>query len=141
MSEPIVVAALVTSSFVLLERLVGWIRNRRKDDAEAELTVAETNLTVGKAWQEIADDLRQDITDLRGRVEKLEDENGDLRKENGDLRSRLAAALAEVDRYKAYTRSFALHVLRLRDALGKGGVEAPMLPSDVEDALTFINLP
>jgi hypothetical protein len=46
-----------------------------------------------------------------------------------------------VDRYKAYARSFAKHVIRLREALGKANVDVPTLPSDVEDALTIINLP
>lgn len=123
-----VLAALVTGpTVIVLDRAVSWLRGRRKDDAEAQLTV-------GQAWQSIAEELRNDISNLRSRVERLEGENG-------ILRDRLAAALAEVDHYKRIAKSFARHVLRLRESLANSEAEVPVLPSDVEDALTIIELP
>lgn len=123
-----VLAALVTGpTVIVLDRAVSWLRGRRKDDAEAQLTV-------GQAWQSIAEELRNDISNLRSRVERLEGENG-------ILRDRLAAALAEVDHYKRIAKSFARHVLRLRESLANSEAEVPVLPTDVEDALTIIELP
>lgn len=127
MPETVLLALLSAPLAILLDRSFAWIRNRRKDDAEADLTV-------GTAWQQLADGLRGDIENLRKRVDALE---ADLDKE----RERSKGLTAEVDRYRRIAQSLARHVLRLRDALGKANVEVPLLPSDVEDALTIINLP
>lgn len=110
-----------------VDRAVGWLRNRHKDDAE-------TGLTVDQRWERLADQLSDDIADLRTRVGALEDERE-------TLLNRVKGLIAEVDHYRRIARSMARHVLKLRDALASAGAEVPVLPSDVEDALTVIDMP
>lgn len=112
---------------LLVDRAVGWLRNRRKDDAEA-------GLTVDQRWKAWADELKAEVEDLRARITKIEEERD-------QERQRVKALTAEVDKYRQIAKVFARHVLRLREALGKTGAEVPVMPSDVEDALTIINLP
>jgi chromosome segregation ATPase len=128
MSDPALIALLSGAGSTLLVQLIGWLRGHRKDNAVADRTV-------GEAWQAIVEELRQDVRDLRNRVTALEDELG-------RERDRVKALTAEVDRYKAIAKSLAKHVLRLRDELAKkNDADVPPLPSDVEDAMTVIDLP
>lgn len=127
MTDAVLIALLSGPAAVTLDRLISWMRNRRKVDAE-------TGLTVDQRWQAWANELKAEVQSLRDRVVKLEQS---LNQEQ----SRVKALEAEVDRYKRVAKSLARHVLRLRDELAKGGAEVPTLPSDVEDALTIIELP
>lgn len=127
MSDALWVAILSGPAAVTLDRLVTWLRGRRKDAAEADQTV-------GEAWRTIVAELRNDIADLRNRVDALEDERQ-------TLLERVKALMAEVDHYRRIARSMARHVLHLRDTLNAAGADVPVLPTDVEDALTTIDLP
>lgn len=127
MSDAVLIALLSGPAAVTLDRLISWLRNRNKIDAE-------TGLTVDQRWQAWADELKDELKNLRERVSKLEDS---LNQEQ----TRVKTLQAEVDRYKRIAKSLARHVLRLRDELAKHNADVPMLPSDVEDALTIIELP
>jgi chromosome segregation ATPase len=107
--------------------LGGWLRNRRKDDAEA-------GLTVDQRWEQYADRIESRMKDLEERVDELE---AQLEREQ----NRAKGLEAEVDRYRSIARSLLRHVLRLREALGKTDAEVPPIPQDIEDALTGIDLP
>lgn len=127
MSDAVWIALLSGPVSLGLDRLVRWLRNRRKEDAEA-------GLTVDQRWKNLADKYEE-------RISALEERDRRRGEELVDLRGKLQGALAEVDRYQRYANSFARHVLRLREALANAGAEVPMLPSDIEDALTIVNLP
>lgn len=127
MGEPVVLAALISSGLLLLERIVGWIRNWRKEDAEAGLTVDER-------WERLTNKYEQRIRSLEERVTGLETERN-------QLRERIKGLTAEVDKYRSMARQMARHVLKLRDALSAAHVDVPLLPPDIEDALTVIDLP
>lgn len=127
MSDAVLIALLSGPAVVTLDRLITWWRNRRKEDAAADLTT-------GEAWRAIVSELRGDIADLRDRVKALEDERE-------QLLDRVKGLIAEVDHYRRIARSMARHVLRLRDALAATGADVPVLPTDVEDALTIIDMP
>lgn len=127
-NDPGLVAALVALGTILLDRGIAWIRNRRKDDAEA-------GLTIDQRWENYANAQDERIQKLEERIATVEDS---LAKE----RDRSKGLAAEVDRYKRIARSLARHVMRLRDELAKAnGSDLPTLPADVEDALTIIDLP
>lgn len=128
MADPLVIAAISGApAAIIFDRAITWLRNRRKDVADAELTT-------GNAWQTIVTELRDDIKDLRDRVTDLENELTRERDRNKTLEN-------EVDRYKRIARSLARQVLKLRDALSAAKVDLPALPADIEDALTVIDLP
>lgn len=127
MSDAVLIALLSGPAAVTLDRFISWLRNRRKVDAE-------TGLTVDQRWQAWADELKAEVQSLRDRVVKLEQS---LTQEQG----RVKALEAEVDRYKRIAKSMARHVLRLRDTLSQVSGDVPSLPSDIEDALTIIDLP
>lgn len=120
MPDAVWLAIASGSGSALLVQLVLWARNRRKDDAEA-------GLTVDQRWQKWADQLED-------RVKKLEDERE-------TLLERVKGLMAEVDHYRRVARAMARHVLRLRDALAATGTDVPAMPTDIEDALTVIDLP
>lgn len=125
-SDALIVAAISGPVAVAARDAVVWIRNRRKDQAEA-------GLTVDQRWERYADSQDERITRLEERVTETERE---LKHE----RDRSKGLTAEVDRYKRIARSLLRHVIRLREELGKASGEVPDLPPDVEDALTAINL-
>ena len=127
MSDAVLIAVLSGTGSTLLVQLVLWLRNRRKDDAEADKTV-------GEAWQTIVTELRSDIADLRNRVTALETERT-------RLLDRIKGLVAEVDHYRRIASSMARHVIRLREALSAAGADVPTMPSEVEDALTVIDMP
>lgn len=129
MSDAVLIALLASPALTLLiDRGLRWVlRNRRKDDAE-------TGLTVDQRWQAWADELKGEVDDLRDRVKALEDERE-------TLLERVKGLVAEVDHYRRVARAMARHVLRLRDALAATGADVPAMPTDVEDALTVIDLP
>lgn len=127
MGEPVVLAALISSGLLLLERVIAWVRNRSKDEAEAGLTVDER-------WERLTNKYEQRISSLEGRVT-------DLETERNQLRERIKGLTAEVDKYRSMARQMARHVLKLRDALSSAHVDVPLLPPDIEDALTVIDLP
>ncbi|MBO9523906.1 MAG: hypothetical protein J7518_20420 [Nocardioidaceae bacterium] len=127
MSDALWIALLSGPVVLGLREGVAWLRNHGKEEAEAALTVDQR-------WEKLADQYEGRITALEERVTAVEDENS-------GLRDRLAAALAEVDRYRAIARSLLRQVLRLRESLATQGVEAPPLPSDIEDAFTSLDLP
>ena len=106
---------------------VSWLRNHRKDDAE-------TGLTIDQRWERYTDQLEERLGKLEGRVTELETERE-------TLLERVKGLVAEVDHYRRIARSMARHVLRLRDALAATGADVPTLPTDVEDALTVIDIP
>lgn len=112
---------------LVADRLLTWLRNRRKDEAQA-------GLTVDQRWKRYADAQDERIEKLESRMTELED---DLQRE----RDRAKGLTAEIDRYKSIARSLLRHVIRLREALGQAGAELPQMPPEVEDALTIINLP
>lgn len=120
MTDAAWIALASGSGSALIVQLVLWLRNRRKEDAE-------TGLTVDQRWQKWADQ-------LEARVKALEDERE-------TLLERVKALVAEVDHYRRVARAMARHVLRLRDALAAAGADVPVMPADVEDALTVIDLP
>ena len=124
MNEPTTgaVAASVGGAIVAA---INWLRSRRKDAAEADLTVGQT-------WQEIVTELRTDIADLRSRIDVLEDDLATERAETQRQRN-------EINRYRGIIRSLMRHVLRLRDELSKANAEVPPLPADVEDAMTDVD--
>lgn len=127
MNDALWVAILSGPAAVTLDRLVTWLRNRRKE-------AAEVGLTVDQRWQRWADELKGEVDDLRTRVVKLEEERE-------TLLARVKGLVAEVDHYRRVARSMARHVLRLRDALASSGADVPQMPADVEDALTVIDMP
>lgn len=127
MSDVVLVAALTGPGAIALDRAFAWIRNRNKEDAEA-------GLTVDQRWQAWADELKGEVTELRERIGKLEGSLEDERQKRKGLE-------AEVDRYKRIAKSLARHVLRLRDELARNRGDVPIMPTDVEEALTIINLP
>ncbi len=112
---------------LIADRLLTWARNRRKDNAEA-------GLTVDRRWEKLADAQEDRLTRLEKRVTDLEDERA-------RLRDRIKGLIAEVDRYKTIARSMARHVLTLRDELARANGAVPLLPIDIENALTVIDLP
>lgn len=127
MSDELLIAVLSGPAAVTLDRLVTWLRNRRKE-------AVEIGLTVDQRWQRWADELKGEVDDLRTRVKALEDERE-------TLIDRVKGLVAEVDHYRRIARSMARHVLRLRDVLATTGADVPTLPADVEDALTVIDMP
>lgn len=127
MSDAVLIAILSGTGSTLAVQLVLWLRNRRKDDAEADKTVGET-------WQTIVGELKGQIEDLRTRV-------GNLEGERETLLERVKGLIAEVDHYRRIARAMARHVLKLRDELAKTASDVPPLPSEVEDALTVIDMP
>ena len=127
MSDAVIIALATGPVVLIIDRAITWARTRKKDDAEA-------GLTIDQRWQAWADELKDEITALRSRVESLEQKLGDEREQRKSL-------TAEVDRYKRIAKSLARHVLRLRDELAKANVQTPVLPTDVEEALTIIELP
>lgn len=133
-ARALIVAGITGPFAIFVDRVVSGFMRRRRDDAQVDLTVSET-------WQTIVAELRRDISDLRselaverGRVDEVKD---DLKRE----RDRAQGLEAEVDKYRSIARSLLRHVLRLREVLGKTGVEMPPIPQDVEDALTGVELP
>lgn len=127
MSDAVIIALATGPAVLIVDRVITWLRNRRKDDAEV-------GLTVDQRWQAWADELRGEVDSLRTRVTDLEASLSDERAKRRGLE-------AEVDRYKSIAKSLARHVLRLRDALAKFDGDVPVLPADVEDAMTIIELP
>lgn len=128
MSDAVLIALLSGPVLLGLDRSITWLRNRKKDDAEA-------GLTIDQRWENYAEAIEKRVEGLEKRVEGLE---ADLERE----RQRNKGLAAEVDRYKRIAKSLARHVLRLRDALAAAnGGEVPAIPQDIEDALTMIDLP
>jgi predicted nucleic acid-binding Zn-ribbon protein len=134
MSDVVWVALLSGAGSTLVVQLIGWLRNRHKDDADAELVSAEAGLTIDQRWEKYTAALEGRVKALEGRMETLEDE---LEREQ----NRSKGLEAEVDRYRSIARSLLRHVLKLRDALAKAHAEVPEIPPDIEDALTGIDLP
>lgn len=126
-ARALIVAGITGPFAIAVDRALTWFRSRRKDNAEADLTL-------GQSWKQIVEELRRDIGDLRERVVSLETE---VDRE----RNRAKGLEAEVDKYRTIARSLLRHVLRLRDTLAKANVEMPEIPPDIEDALTGIDLP
>lgn len=112
---------------------IAWLRNRRSEGAQVDLTVSET-------WQTIVGELRKDIADLRNELAvergRVDDVEAELKRE----RDRAKGLEAEVDKYRSIARSVLRHMLRLRDVMAKARVDLPDMPPDVEDALTGIDL-
>lgn len=121
------IGVLSAAVAIALREGIAWVRNRRRDEAAA-------GLTLGQSWQAIVEELRRDVGDLRARVTSLE-------AERDQAHERAKALAAEVDRYRSIARSLLRHVLRLRDALAAQGVEAPPIPPEIEDAFTSLDLP
>lgn len=119
--------AITTPLVLIVDRTITWLRNRRKDDAEA-------GLTVDQRWKQYADRIET-------RMKGLEDRVGELETQLEREQNRAKGLQAEVDRYRSIARSLLRHVLKLRDALGKAQAEVPDIPPDIEDALTGIDLP
>lgn len=127
MNETAWVGLLSAPAALIVDRLLSWWRHRRKEDAEA-------GLTVDQRWENYADKIETRMASLELRVT-------DLETERRQLRDRIKGLTAEVDRYKSIAKSMARHVLKLRDELAKANGNVPTLPSDIEDALTVIDLP
>lgn len=127
MSDAVIIALLSGPAAVTLDRLISWFRNRRKLDAEI-------GLTIDQRWENYTVTIEKRMTGLENRVAELEAELGAEQQRRKGLE-------VELERYKRIAKSLARHVLRLRDELAKGGADVPMLPGDVEDALTIIELP
>lgn len=127
-SDAVYVAAATGPLAILLDRIVGWLRNRRRDEAE-------TGLAIDQRWANLANRLDQRVTELEDRV-------GDLEAELARERARAQGLAAEVDRYRRIARSLVRHVIKLRDALAVATSEpAPDLPADIEEAITTLDLP
>ena len=127
MNNALWLAILSGPAWITADKVIGWLRNRRKDNAEA-------GLAVDQRWERYTDQLEQRLGKLEGRVTELE-------KERETLLERVKGLIAEVDHYRRIARAMARHVLRLRDALANADTEVPALPAEVEDALTVIDLP
>lgn len=127
MSDAVLIAIVTGPAVLVIDRLITWLRNRSKDDAEAGLTIDER-------WQKLTDKYEARIGELEARVGRVED---DLRREQ----ARAKGLEAEVDRYRSIARSLLRHVVKLRDALAKANAEVPEMPVEVENALTSIELP
>lgn len=126
MNETALLGLLSGPALLIADRLLTWLRNRRKEDAEA-------GLTVDQRWKNYATKIEERVTELEGRVTTLE-------KERTQLRERIKGLMAEVDRYRTIARSMARHVLKLRDELARLNGSVLDLPTDIEDALTVIDL-
>jgi chromosome segregation ATPase len=121
------IVAGITGPFAIgVDRTITWLRNRRKDDAEA-------GLTVDQRWKQYADRIEARMKSLEERVDELEK---DLEREQ----NRAKGLEAEVDHYRRIARSVLRHMLKLRDALSKAHAEVPEIPPDIEEALIGIDL-
>lgn len=128
MKDQTVLAALISGPIGgAVVAVGGWLRGRRKDDAEA-------GLTVDQRWEQYADRIEGRMRSLEERVSELETQ---LEREQ----DRAKGLEAEVDRYRSIARSLLRHVLKLRDALAKAHAELPDMPADVEAAMTSVDLP
>lgn len=126
-SDAVYVAAATGPLAILLDRLVGWARNRNRDEVEV-------GALLDKRWERYTDRLDQRVDELEERITELE---GELSK----WRARAEALTAEVDRYRRIARSLVRHVIHLRDALSVAQAEAPELPADIEEAIVTLDLP
>lgn len=126
-TRALIVAGITGPFAIAVDRAVTWLRNRRRDNAEA-------GLTVDQRWEQYADKLEERLAALEARVEEVESE---LKRE----RDRSKGLEAEVDKYRSIARSLLRHVLKLRDALAKAHAEVPDIPPDIEEALTGFDLP
>lgn len=127
MSDAVLIAIVTGPAVLAIDRMISWLRNRSKDEAEA-------GLTVDQRWENLADRLDR-------RVAELEDRVTDLEKEIEREREQKRALAAEVDRYKRIAKSLLRYVIKLRDGLAEATGTPPSIPSDIEEAITTLDLP
>jgi chromosome segregation ATPase len=126
-SDAVYVAAATGPVAILLDRLIGWWRNRDRDEVEV-------GVLLDQRWERYTDRLDRRVDELEGRVV-------DLEAQLNQWRSRAEALAGEVDRYKRMAKSLLRHVIRLRDALAASTSEAPELPADIEELIVTLDLP
>lgn len=126
-SDAFYIAAATGPAAILLDRLIGWLRNRNRDEVEV-------GVLLDQRWERYVNRLDKRVDQLESRIVELE---GQL----NTWRARAEALTGEVDRYKRMAKSLLRHVIRLRDALSSSAGEPPELPADIEELIVTLDLP
>ena len=132
MTETIWVALIAASGGAIVNPLLGFLTGRRKANAEADKTTAETRGTVAEQWRLWSVHQDKRIEGLEGRVETLETDLKQERTESGGLRD-------QVEIQSRLLRSVCRWALSLKDELLRVGGRIPPMPVDVEAALTSLD--
>ena len=132
MTETIWVALIAMSGGAIINPLFGWLTGRRKTEAEANRTDAETRGTVAEQWRLWSVHQDKRIEGLESRVETLETDLKTERTESNGLRD-------QVEIQSRLLRSVCRWALSLKDELLRLGGSIPPMPVDVEAALTSLD--
>jgi len=140
-------AGLITGPLgALVVLLVQWLLGRRKNNAEV-------GLTIDQRWERWANELTERLAKADDRLkaaderqtrtdERLEKAEGDVETLKGrvtELERSLSLAEQQVASLRALLRSVTRWALTLKDELLKAGGTVPLMPADVETALTTLD--
>lgn len=110
----------------MLDRTIRSIAERRKTQASTARDDAETKLLMDQRWEIWTAELEGKVASLRHDVEELKKELANARAIEAELR--------------ILVRRIFRWALVLRDELMKGGIAAPAMPDEIEDALATFGL-
>ncbi len=132
MTETIWVALIAASGGAIVNPLLGFLTGRRKANAEADKTTAETRGTVAEQWRLWSVHQDKRIGGLEERVETLETDLKTERIESNSLRD-------QVEVQSRLLRLVMRWALSLKDELLRLGGHVPPMPLEVEAALTSLD--